>query len=143
MAVAAAWVLLGTARLLTLALPSTVVRHLLGERRSPSATGPDPGRVPSPPGPSGTGRARQIGWVVRTAAARTPWTSDCFPQALTARVLLRAARVPHVVTFGVRRDDTGALKAHVRVAAGEVAVTGGSGSSWTGVGSHAWAPRRP
>lgn len=80
--------------------------------------------------------------MVRTAAARTPWTSDCFPQALTARLLLRAARVPHVVTFGVRRDDTGALKAHVWVAADHVAVTGGSGSSWTGVGSSAWAPRR-
>lgn len=79
---------------------------------------------------------------MRTAAARTPWTSDCFPQALTARLLLRVARVPHVVTFGLRRDDAGALKAHVWVATGEVAVTGGSGSSWTGVGSFAWAPHR-
>lgn len=136
--------LLGTTRLLTLALPSTVVRHLLGERRAPSATGPDPGRVPSPLlGARELGRARQIGWVVRTAAARTPWTSDCFPQALTARLLLRVARVPHVVTFGLRRDDTGALKAHVWVAADQVAVTGGSGTSWTGVGTFAWSPRRP
>jgi hypothetical protein len=117
-----------------------VVRHLLGEQRS--ATGPDSGRVPSPLGARDLGRARRIGWVVGTAAARTPWRSDCFPQALTARVLLWAARVPHVVTLGLRRDDSGALKAHVWVAAGDVAVTGGSGSTWTGVGSFAWAPRR-
>lgn len=79
---------------------------------------------------------------MRTAAARTPWRSDCFPQALAARVLLRAAGVPHVVTFGLRRGETDALKAHVWVAAGPVAVTGGSGTSWTGVGTFAWAPRR-
>ncbi|TWG93927.1 transglutaminase superfamily protein [Nocardioides sp. J9] len=84
-----------------------------------------------------------MGWVVRTAATRTPWRSDCFPQALTARLLLRAARVPHTVTFGLRRDAAGQLKAHVWVAAGEVAVTGGSSDAWTRVGGAAWAPRRP
>lgn len=80
---------------------------------------------------------------MRTAATRTPWRSDCFPQALTARLLLRAARVPHTVTFGLRRDAAGQLKAHVWVAAGEVAVAGGSGAAWTRVGAAAWAPRRP
>ncbi|HWJ11995.1 MAG TPA: lasso peptide biosynthesis B2 protein [Nocardioides sp.] len=142
LAVATAWVLLGTARLLTLVLPSTVVRHLLGEQRSPSATGPDPGRGPSPLGERDLTRARRIGWVVGTAAARTPWRSDCFPQALTARLLLWAARVPHVVTFGLRRDDRGTLRAHVWVAVGDAAVTGGASGAWTGVGSFAWAPRR-
>lgn len=79
--------------------------------------------------------------MVRTAAARTPWQSDCYPQALTARVLLRAARVPHSVTFGVRRDDAGELRAHAWVAAADVAVTGGDGSSWSAVGSFHWTPR--
>lgn len=80
---------------------------------------------------------------MQTAATRTPWRSDCFPQALTARLLLRAAGVPHTVTFGLRRDDSGALKAHVWVAAEQVAVTGGQGTHWTGVASFAWRPRRP
>lgn len=124
-----------------LVLPFKVVRHLLGEHRSPRATGPDTSPVPLLLRGRDLDRARKIGWTVQTAARRTPWRSECFPQALTARLLLRAARVPHVVTFGLRRDDAGTLKAHVWVAADQVAVTGGSGSAWTGVGSFAWAPR--
>ena len=131
--------LLGATRLLTLALPAQVVRHLLGEQR-PSA-GPGASPVPPQPCPRDVVRARKIGWVVRTASTRTPWRSDCFPQALTARLLLRLARVPHVVTFGLRRDDTGSLRAHVWVAADDITVTGGSRQTWTGVGSFAWAPR--
>lgn len=104
--------------------------------------GSSPGEAPSARSARDLARAQRIGWVVRAAATRTPWRSDCFPQALTARLLLRVAGVPHVVTFGLRRDDSGELKAHVWVAAEQVAVTGGTGSRWTGVGSFAWAPRR-
>ncbi|GAA3646642.1 hypothetical protein GCM10022237_02630 [Nocardioides ginsengisoli] len=116
-----------------------MVRHLLGEQRSPAGPGASP--VPPQLRPRDLIRARKIGWAVRTAATRTPWRSECFPQALTARLLLRRARVPHVVTFGLRRDGAGALRAHVWVTADEVTVTGGSRESWTGVGSFAWAPR--
>lgn len=150
----AAWVLLGVTRLLTVLLPFRAIRHLLGEQRSPrtvdgtvdgsvdGSVDPASGPVPPPASARDENRARQIGWAVRTAAGRTPWRSDCYPQALTARALLRAARVPHTVTFGVRRDDAGQLKAHAWVGAGRVAVTGGSGQSWVGVGSFAWSPRR-
>lgn len=135
--------LLGLTRLLTLVLPFSAIRRLLGDHRSPRQADPAVLPVPSPTGPREAGRARRIGWLVRTAAARTPWQSDCYPQALTARILLRAARVPHRVTFGVRRDDTGELKAHAWVtAATDIAVTGGDGRSWSAVGSFHWAPRR-
>lgn len=85
-------------------------------------------------------RARWVGHVIAAAAARTPWRSDCYPQALTARILLRAARVPHSVVFGVRRDDAGVLRAHAWVTSGEVGVTGGSDERWTGVAAFDWAP---
>ena len=138
----AAWTLLGLTRLLTVVLPFRAIRHLLGEQRSPRSVDPASGPVPPPVNARDINRARQIGSAVRTAARRTPWRSDCYPQALTARALLRLARVPHAVTFGVRRDDAGELKAHAWVSAGKVAVTGGSGQSWVGVGTFAWSPRR-
>ncbi|MFW6870107.1 lasso peptide biosynthesis B2 protein [Nocardioides sp. CPCC 206347] len=138
---AAAWTLLGLTRLLTVVLPFRAIRHLLGEHRSPNGANPASGPVPPPADARDENRARQIGWAVRTAAHRTPWRSDCYPQALTARVLLRLARVPHAVTFGVRRDDAGTLKAHAWVSAGRVAVAGGTGHSWVGVGNFTWSPR--
>jgi hypothetical protein len=74
------------------------------------------------------------------AARHTPWRSECYPQALAARVLLTLAGVPHVVSFGVRRDGD-ALVAHAWVHAGDLTVTGGSGHRYTEVGAFAWAPR--
>jgi len=132
---AAAWSLLGLTRLMILLLPFSVVRRLLGERR-------DPRVQDSPPalGDDVLAHAARIGATVGLAARHTPWRSECYPQALTARVLLGVARIPHTVSFGVRRDGD-ALVAHAWVHAGAVAVTGGSGHRWTEVGSYAWTPR--
>ena len=132
---AAAWSLLGLTRMMILALPFSVVRRLLGERR-------DPRTQPGPPQLTDDvlTRAARIGITVALAARHTPWRSECYPQALTARVLLGVARIPHVVSFGVRRDGD-ALVAHAWVHAGTVTVTGGSGHDWTEVGTYAWAPR--
>lgn len=140
LSLAAAWLLLGLSRALTLALPFSAIRRLLGDHRSPAAGQAAPGQPAR--GPQDVARARQVGWLVRSAAARTPWLSECYPQALTARFLLRLVGVPHSVTFGMRRDDAGELRAHVWVTAAEVAVTGGAGQAWVGVGSFDWAPRR-
>lgn len=71
-------------------------------------------------------RAAQIGQVVRLAARYTPWQSNCFPQALTARLLLGWLRIPCGLYFGLARgSDTNQLQAHAWVAAGRVPVTGG------------------
>lgn len=71
-------------------------------------------------------RARLIGQVVRLAARHTPWESNCFPQAIVARMLLAAYRVPYCLYFGVYRNAaTGAFAAHAWVAAGRVRVIGG------------------
>jgi len=143
----AAWSLLGLSRLAVALLPFTAVRRALGEPRHPGrAPSPaeqrDATRDPTPePDPRALRRAIRIGRTVRRAARHTPWRSDCYPQALAARVLLGAGRIPHVVSFGVRRDGE-VLRAHVWVRAGVVMVTGGSGESWTEVGSFSWAPRK-
>jgi hypothetical protein len=132
----AAWFLLGFARLLIAVLPFTAVRRLLGDDQTGTAQQPLPviDEVQAV-------RAAHIGRIVEAAAAHAPWRSDCYPQALTARTFLALRRIPHVVSFGVRRDGD-ALVAHAWVHAGEVAVTGGNGAQYTEVGAFAWSPRR-
>jgi hypothetical protein len=132
---AAAWTLLGLSRLAILLLPFRLVRRALGEHRDPRA-----GANEVPLDDEALVRAARIGATVQLAARHTPWRSECYPQALTARMLLGIARVPHVVSFGVRRDG-GRLVAHAWVHAGDVPVTGGTGQPYTEVGSFAWAPR--
>jgi hypothetical protein len=77
--------------------------------------------------PAQEDRALQIGRTVRLAARYTPWVSNCFPQAVAARLLLGLYRIPYALYFGLLRDpDTGELKAHAWIAAGRVHVTGGA-----------------
>ena len=72
-------------------------------------------------------RALQIGRVVRLAAGYTPWDSNCFPQAVVARLLLGIYRIPYALYLGLRKDhETGEMKAHAWVAAGKIRVTGGN-----------------
>ncbi|MDR5906852.1 lasso peptide biosynthesis B2 protein [Halomonas qiaohouensis] len=78
--------------------------------------------------PQQENKAAQIGQAIRLAARYTPWVSNCFPQAVTARLLLGLYGIPYSLYFGVMRDpSTGEFKAHAWVAAGRVAVTGGYG----------------
>lgn len=71
-------------------------------------------------------RASQIGHLVRVVSRYTPWNSNCFPQALTAAIILRIYRVPYLLCFGLARDDgKGGYLAHAWVVSGKVAVTGG------------------
>ena len=71
-------------------------------------------------------RAIQIGRAVRLTASYTPWNSNCFPQAVAARMLLGFYGIPYALHFGLMRDEqTLEMKAHAWVVAGRVPVTGG------------------
>lgn len=77
--------------------------------------------------PAQQARALQIGRAVRLAARYTPWDSNCFPQAVAARLLLGWYGIPYALCFGVMRDAQSLeMKAHAWVSAGRVAVTGGA-----------------
>lgn len=95
---------------------------LLGE-----AQGVDPflPLVPS----RGLTRARQIGAVINLAAKWTPLGKDCFPKALTARMLLGLHRVPYAMFFGVCRGAEG-IDAHAWVYSGGHCICGGRRSFW-------------
>lgn len=72
-------------------------------------------------------RAAHIGRVVRMVATYTPWTSNCFAQALVARTLLCWYRIPYTLFFGLRRDPhSSEMKAHTWLACGPINVTGGA-----------------
>jgi len=87
-------------------------------------------------------RARQVGRAIRVAARYTPWTSNCFPQALAARLLLAMYRVPCTLCFGLVRE-AGTVKAHAWIVCGPVAVTGGASfGHYTVVGAFASCPPR-
>lgn len=70
-------------------------------------------------------RARHIRRIIEIAARYTPWTSNCFPQAIAARILLGLYGIPYVLFFGLHQDQ-GELKAHAWVVAGKVRVSGGN-----------------
>lgn len=71
-------------------------------------------------------RALRIGRLLRRVARHTPWQSNCFAQAITARILLGAHGIPYNLFFGLARDHAG-LQAHAWVAAGRIEVSGGRG----------------
>ncbi|ADL54866.1 hypothetical protein Galf_0830 [Gallionella capsiferriformans ES-2] len=113
------WFLLGVSRSLVLIIPFRHLAPRLGVRTGilPWVALVDSGRE---------ARALSIARVVQTAASYTPWVSNCFPQAVVARILLGIYCVPYCLFFGVTRDPTGStLKAHAWVTAGRVRVTGG------------------
>lgn len=125
------WCLLGLARFCIIALPFPVVRRWLAGARQPA---PWLHLLPA----AQEGRALRLGRLVRLAARHTPWTSNCFPQALVSRTLLTLAGLPHTVFFGLRRD-AGGLRAHAWVMSGRVAVSGGHGfARFSVVGCLVW-----
>jgi hypothetical protein len=116
-----AWILLGVSRGAVLLVPFRRVAAILGEARGPQGLAPQASARQMQ-------RARRIGRVIRVAARYTPWDSNCFAQAVTARLLLGLYRIPCAVFFGLAHDDgpARALQAHAWVCSGDVAVSGGA-----------------
>ena len=127
-----AWLLLGLSRLAVLLLPFRRVAAVLGGRSEAAVWVPLLDRDQE-------ATALRIGRAIRSASRFTPWSSNCFAQALSARILLAMHRVPCMLFFGVSRDGGSArMVAHAWVAAGRIRVTGGDGfAQYVVVGSFA------
>jgi hypothetical protein len=114
----AIWILLGLSRAAILAVSFKRLSRILGRRADcfnfvPAIT------------PRQTKRVIQIRKLIKVAAGNTPWTSNCFPQAIVARMLLGIYHIPYSVYFGLRRDvETGELLAHAWVKSGDEGVCG-------------------
>ena len=115
------WLLLGISRALVLFIPFRHLAGRLGQCRGATAYLPLINLQQQQ-------RARQIAAVIHLTARYTPWTSNCFNQAITARWLLGFYGVPSSLFLGVKREQSsGNLQAHAWVASGKVRVTGGEG----------------
>ncbi|MDD4962532.1 MAG: lasso peptide biosynthesis B2 protein [Gallionella sp.] len=110
-----AWLLLGFHRLIIKTIPLRYFAPHFGTQLGVASFVPLISPVQ-------TRRAIALGKVIQTAARYTPWESNCFPQALTARLLLAWYNIPYSLFFGVQ---TAPFAAHAWVAAGRVRVTGG------------------
>ncbi len=127
LALTLAWPLLGLAALVVRLIAFKRFAPLLGRKLGPVGCVPlaDEGQE---------ARARVVRRAVRRAARISPWRNDCLPQALTAAVLCRMARVPVTTHLGVRLGGAKPMEAHAWTCAGRVAVSGGDGfSEWTPV----------
>jgi hypothetical protein len=114
------WVLLGLSRGCIALVPFRRLASLLGTNIGPAPWVPLVNARQAE-------RARLIARTVAMAARYTPWESNCFPQAVTARLLLGLHRIPFALYFGLRRPGSaGALQAHAWVVAGSAQVAGGA-----------------
>ncbi len=83
--------------------------------------------------------AQRIAWAIQRISPHTPWTSNCFPQALTAKLLLRRHGIPSTLYLGAAfsadktNGQAAGLEAHAWLRCGTVYVTGGRGHERFGV----------
>lgn len=72
--------------------------------------------------------ARRIAWAIHRVSPYTPWESNCFPQALTAKLLLRRRGIPSTLYLGAAfKEDRSGMEAHAWLRCGPMYVTGGKG----------------
>ena len=69
---------------------------------------------------------RRVSYAVSAAANHVPWRSDCFPQTIAARMLLKRQGHESIIHVGVERVGEDVLNGHAWLTCGDVIVTGGS-----------------
>jgi hypothetical protein len=109
-----ATVWLGMARIMLIVMP---FRRLSARLSSKSdSTQPEPDQE----------LLQRISYAVSAAANNVPWRSDCFPQTIAARMLLKRHGLASTIHFGVERVGDDELTGHAWLTCGETVVTGGS-----------------
>lgn len=117
--------LLGVARLALRLIPfRRLARHL----------GPLQVETPADAPPDHLAQAQQVGLALVRVSPHTPWTSNCFPQALVAKYWLRRRGIPSTLYLGVLltkaeadSDAVTGMAAHAWLRCGPLLVTGGRG----------------
>lgn len=120
-----AYLLLGLTRLAILTLSFRRLARALGPLQTET-----PADIPA----EHLAAARRIAWAIHRAGPYTPWTSNCFPQAITGKILLRRRGIPSTLYLGVAfKEDKSELEAHAWLRCGSLYVTGGKGDEKFGV----------
>jgi hypothetical protein len=115
--------LLGIARLALRVIPfRRLARHL----------GPLQTETPPDAPPDHLAQARRVGLAIVRVSPHTPWTSNCFPQALVAKYWLGRRGIPATLYLGVALNKAAGasrseMTAHAWLRCGPFLVTGGPG----------------
>ena len=113
-----AYLLLVLARLTITFLPLRRITQHLG---APMAETPREGLDPVE-----ARYARRVGLCIEKLSPHTPTESNCYPQALAARLLLHRKGIPSTIYYGAAFEpDRPALATHVWLRCGSLIVTGG------------------
>lgn len=70
--------------------------------------------------------APRIRWAIAAISRRAPWRCQCLEQAVAAKMMLRARRIPSTLYLGV--EPGAEAKAHAWLRSGSLFVTGGDAS---------------
>jgi hypothetical protein len=70
---------------------------------------------------------RRVRFAISSAAANVPWRSDCFPQAIAARAMLKRYDCSPTIHLGIERSGDDALLGHAWLTCDDEIVTGGGG----------------
>ena len=117
------FVLLGVARLALRLIPFRRLARRLGALQT---------ETPPDASPEHLAQAQRVGLATARVSPYTPWTSNCFPQALVAKYWLRRRRIPTTLYLGVALTKTtdaprAEMTAHAWLRCGPLLVTGGRG----------------
>ena len=123
------WLLLQVFALLGIA---KLALRLIPFRRLARSLGPLQTETPPTAPPDHLVQAQRIALAVARVSPHTPWTSNCFPQALVAKYWLRQRRIPATLYLGValNKSEPSApteMEAHAWLRCGAFIVTGESG----------------
>lgn len=53
-----------------------------------------------------------------------PWNTECYTQALTARIMLRRRQIPMLLFVGFKKQEDGPLQGHAWTSCGSYILTG-------------------
>ena len=118
-AILEAAVLLGASRLAIILLPSDRLSLILGEPQSES----ERRELTEAERP----KIAQVRWAITGVSNRTPWTSNCLPQAVAGKYMLKRRGLDSTIYIGAAFTETkDALRAHAWLRCGKAPVTGGT-----------------
>jgi hypothetical protein len=112
------WLLLRAAGWLAVARIMLVVMPFRRLSERLSAANDTTGKIPDEE------MTARIGYFVAVAANHVPWRSDCFPQTIAARMLLKRYGFDSTIHLGVDRIAKDEIEAHAWLTCGETVVTG-------------------
>lgn len=72
----------------------------------------------------------RVAFAIPRVAARVPWRSDCFIQAMAAQRWLQHKGIASTLTIGTRKDPLGGFQAHAWLTCNDVVITGGDISDY-------------